>query len=121
MSQAQALAEKQEISWFWEEVDGGVRRTLTPEQRTAIEAAVRKSSAHAQPADVRLHLGKYFVRIIAGKERRSPDRLKEDLKNNPIFARKNTAVIAVFWALLLLSTLYALAFAANLAVRFIFA
>lgn len=121
MSQTQALTEKQEISWFWEEVDGGVRQTLTPEQRTAIEAAVKKSSAQAQPADLRLHLGKYFVRVIAGKERRNRERLKEDLKNNPVFASKNTAVIAVFWVLLLLSTLYTLAFVANFASRFIFA
>jgi hypothetical protein len=120
MSESQAVADTQEMNWFWKELGADVSDTLTVSQRAAIEEVVKKSTAQAQPADVRLHLGKYYVRIIAGKERRSADRLKEDLKNNPIFASKNAAVIAVFWTLLLFATLYAGAFVVNFAQRFIF-
>ncbi len=120
MQKNQALAEKQEISWFWEEVDAEIRGALTPQQRVAIEEAVQKSAANAETADFRLHLGKFFVRIIAGKERRSPERLKRDLENNPVFAKKNRGVIAVFWALMFCTTLYVLAFMTNFVIQFFF-
>ncbi|PQA87526.1 hypothetical protein [Hyphococcus luteus] len=108
MSESQVSTGNQEITWFWEEVEADVRETLTPQQRVAIENAVKNSSSHAQPADVRLYLGKYFVRIIAGKERRNKKRLKQDLKDNPVFARKNTPVIVFYWIVMFLATLYIL-------------
>ena len=114
MSQSQTLTRTQDIHWFWDEMDGDVRSTLTPEQRIAIEEAVKKTAAQTQPADLRLYLGKYFVRIIAGKERRNAERQKQDLKNNPIFTAKNAPVIAIFWVLMLFTTLYGLALILNL-------
>ena len=120
MSESQALAGDEEISWFWEEVESDVRSTLTPTQRIAIEEAVRKSTSQSHPADVRLYLGKYFVRIIAGKERRNRDRLKKDLKRNPIFTGKNTPIIIVFWTLLFCSTVYVLAMMTNIFEGFLF-
>ena len=67
MSESQAVVGTQEMNWFWKELGADVSDTLTASQRTAIEQVVKKSTAQAQPADVRLHLGKYYVRIIAGK------------------------------------------------------
>ena len=114
MSQSQPLISEREITWFWEDMDAEVRGTLTPAQRVAIENAVKKTSSYGDPADLRLHFGGYFVRILAGKERRNPERLKQDRKNNPIFSGKNAAVIAVFWIMTLRSTLYIGAFALNI-------
>lgn len=105
MSESQAIAGDEEISWFWEEVESDVKATLSPAQRTAIEDAVRKSAAQSQPADLRLHLGKYFVRIIAGKERRNRKRLKQDQKSNPILTGRNIpllVLLSVLWGLALL-------------------
>ena len=110
MSDSQALSGEEEISWFWEEVEGDVKATLTAAQRIAIEDAVRKSTAQSQPADVRLYLGKYFVRIVAGKERRNRERLKQDLKDNPVFALKNIPLLAVVSVLWILAVLYIVMF-----------
>ena len=101
-------------------MESDVRSTLTPEQRIAIEQAVKNTTAQSQPADFRLYLGKYFVRIIAGKERRSQKRQDQDLKENPLFTRKNAPVIAVFWMLLFFSTVYVLALMTNVFERFMF-
>ena len=120
MSENQALSGEEEISWFWEEVEGDVKATLSAAQRIAIEDAVRKSTSQSHPADLRLYLGKYFVRIIAGKERRNRSRLKKDLKRNPIFTGKNAPIIIVFWALLFCSTVYVLALVTNIFEGFLF-
>lgn len=121
MSESEAVLGNQETHWFWKEAGADIRDALTSEQQTAVENAVKRSLASSQPADIRLHLGKYFVRITAGKERRNRERLKEDLKNNPIFTKKNAPLIAILWALSLLATLYIMAFIANVLARFVFA
>lgn len=120
MSESEATVRKQAVNWFWSDVGADVKDALTTEQRSAIEQAVTRSAANAQPADVRLHLGKYFVRITAGKERRNRERLKQDLIDNPIFASKNAPLIAIFWTLTLFSTLYVVAFIVNALSRFVF-
>lgn len=120
MSEQQIAVGAQEINWFWRDVGVDVKDALTSEQRAAIEGAVKRSAESSQPADIRLHLGKYFVRITAGRERRNRDRLKQDLANNPIFTAKNVPLIAIFWTLVLLATLYAMAFFANVLSRFVF-
>ena len=120
MSEAQIAADDQTAHWFWRDVAADVREALTPEQRSSIEAAAERSAAARTPADLRFHLGKYFVRITAGKERRNPGRLKQELADNPTFARKNVPLIAILWALVFLSTLYAMAFLVNIAVWLLF-
>jgi len=110
MSESHAVSGDEEINWFWEEMEGDVLATLTADQRIAIENAVRKSAAHTQPADMRIYLGKYFIRIIAGKERRNKARQKQDLKNNPFFASKNIPVLIIFSIFWIPSVLYIVAF-----------
>lgn len=119
MSDGHAAAGDCGMRWFWKNVGADVANALTAEQRTAIEEGVRKSSASARPADIKLHLGKYFVRITAGKERRNKERLKQDLIENPIFTKKNAPLIAVLWGLSLLASLYILAFMVNAFERFV--
>jgi hypothetical protein len=113
MSESQLAISAQETNWFWKEVSADVREKLTDEQRRAIEDAINSRITDAQQADMRLHVGKYFLRIIAGEERRNPVRLKEERANNPIFVSKNLPLIIIYWFLMLFSTLYALAFIVN--------
>ncbi|WP_375202639.1 hypothetical protein [Hyphococcus sp.] len=120
MSESQALPNDEEISWFWEEMEADVRATLSPEQRIAIEKAMAKSADESRPADLRLYLGKYFIRIIAGKERRNKKRLRQDLKKNPVFAKRNLPVAILFWTLWVFSVLYVLAFISTLVESFLF-
>jgi len=107
MSERQAAIGAQEISWFWEGMENDVRETLTKEQRIAIEHAVRSSAATPRHSDLRLHFGKYFVRITAGRERRSPERVQKDIEDYPVFAKRNYSVLAILWTLMLLSMMYA--------------
>ncbi|WP_428408867.1 hypothetical protein [Hyphococcus sp.] len=109
MSESQAVSGEEEISWFWEGMEADIRASLTAEQRIAIEKAMAKSSKDSGPADIRLHLGSYFIRIIAGRERRNKKRLKQDLKNNPLFAWKNIPVLLVFTGAWVLSMVYIIA------------
>lgn len=99
----------QNLHWFWDSVGDDVHQTLTTEQARSIEDAVNRTTTRANHSDVQLHIGKYFIRIIAGKERRSPSRLKMDQANNPIFAKKNIPVIATYWVIMLLATLCTIA------------
>ena len=110
MSDSQAISGSEEISWFWDTVDTDISATLTPEQKKAIAGAVIKSKAKDAPGDLRLHLGGYFIRIVAGKERRNRERLKQDLKDNPVFALKNIPLLAVVSVLWILAVLYIVMF-----------
>ncbi|WP_375206340.1 hypothetical protein [Hyphococcus sp.] len=120
MSESQAISGEEEISWFWEGMEADVRATLTAEQRIAIEKAMAKSGKKSGPADIRLHLGDYFIRIVAGKERRNKKRLKQDLKNNPLFAWKNVPILLVFTASWILSMVYIVAVISSVVQRFFF-
>ena len=114
MAGSQAPSGDQTMHWFWKDVGDEVADALTAEQRNAIELGLKKSAADGRPADIRLHLGKYFVRIIAGKERRGKKRLEHDRSENPVFTLKNAPLIALLWGLSLLVTLYALTFIVSL-------
>ncbi len=107
MSKSEVTLPNQGLSWFWKEVTPDVRAALSEEQQKTIEAVVTRNTANAEHADLQLHLGKYYVRVLAGKERRNPVRIQKDIAENPIFVKKNYFVIAIYWVLMFFTVLYA--------------
>lgn len=83
--------------WFWRVLGGDVESTLTAKQKRAIENAVQRSSKAAQLSDIKLSFGKFFVRIISGKERRSRQRLLEERAQEPVIIARNLPIFVVFW------------------------
>ena len=106
MSDAQISLADQELSWFWDDVSSDVSTVLTAEQKKNIEAAVKRSAATTDHADLKLSLGRFYVRIVAGKERRGHDRIEKEGGANPVFAKKNLLVIGIYWILMLFAILY---------------
>ena len=92
MSNNQTSTANEPVSFFWSEGE-------TKDDITQGGDAAEKTAAGSRPADLRLHFGSFFVRIIAGKERRSPQRLKKERKENPAFTLRNLPLILAVWLL----------------------
>ncbi len=92
-----AVALTGQTLWFWRVLGDDVESTLTVEQKWAIENAVQRSSTTVQPVDVKLSFGKFFVRIISGKERRSRQRLLDERAQQPVIIARNLPIFVVFW------------------------
>ncbi len=52
-------------------------------------------------ADIRLCFGKYFLVLIAGKERRDLDRLTAEREARPVFVAKNIPLLIMIWGSLI--------------------
>ncbi len=100
-------AESDETIAFWNNVDPSVTKDLNEFQKDAIFEAVRRRSADAHSADVRLSAFGYFLVVLFGKERRSKDRLREERRRRPVVTTNNLVMIIVLWGSLLF-TLYSL-------------
>ncbi len=48
-------------------------------------------------ADIRLSLGWFYLVIFFGKERRSPERVREERKEHPVLTLKNAPVLIFIW------------------------
>lgn len=88
-----------------------VRRSFTPAQATTVSSAVQVSRRH--PVDLRLTLpvpGRpVFFSIVAGRERRSNDRLSSERRQHPLHTLGN-----IVFMLSSLTGFYALALVAVL-------
>ncbi|MEE2691493.1 MAG: hypothetical protein VX640_08140 [Pseudomonadota bacterium] len=102
MSQNHISLANEPGGFFWS--GGGAKSLITHEGVATGEAA--KPATGSRPADLRLHFGNYFVRIIAGKERRSPDRIRKERKENPAFTLRNLPLILAIWLLSSCALLY---------------
>jgi len=88
-----------------------IRQSFTPEQVTAVSTAVQPSSRH--PVDLRLTLplpGRpVFFSIVAGRERRSGDRLATERRQHPLHTFGNVVFmfssLTGFYALALVAVL----------------
>ncbi len=86
---------------------------LTAEQKTAIAQAVGEKPWQQHPVDIRgtlrLPLGPFYIRLIAGRERRSAARLTLDRAVSPMRTARNlTFIIAgalMFYGVALASVL----------------
>lgn len=85
-------------SWLLERLPPEVRARLTPEMSTAIADAAAQGGAEHN-VDIRLSLPlpfrRFYLAILAGEERRSPERRDADRRRNLIRAANILFVIAV--------------------------
>jgi hypothetical protein len=100
-------AETDETMTFWNDVDPSVVTDLNTHQKDAILDAVRRRGNQRHAADIRLSLFGFFLVVLFGRERRSPDRLKSERARRPVITFNNLLLIAVLWGSLIY-TLYSL-------------
>lgn len=100
-------AETEDSHPFWNDVDPKVVTDLNTHQKDAIITAVRRRGNERHAADIRLSLFGFFLVILFGRERRSPDRLKRERERRPVVTFNNLLLIVVLWGSLIY-TLYSL-------------
>lgn len=93
--------------WFWSAVGDDVYDSLSDTQRESVNRVAGARFSDTFPADVRLSFGNYFLTILAGRERRSSDRLRAERVQRPVFVARNLPVIVAIWGSLIF-TLYSL-------------
>ena len=84
---------------LFDRLPGYIYSGLTAEQKTEIAKAASESPWRQQPIDIRLTLrmpfGPYYLRLVAGQERRNESRLRLERTVQPLrTARNMTFVIA---------------------------
>ena len=79
-------------------IEPRVRETLTPEQVAAIRKAAEHNPWQGHPIDIRFTLpllfGRYYVTLVAGRERRSNARLATERQAHPLILPGNVLFIA---------------------------
>ncbi len=79
-------------------IEPRIRETLTPEQEAAIRAAAERNPWQGHPVDIRFTLpllfGRYYVTLVAGRERRSSSRLAAERQAHPLILMGNVMFIA---------------------------
>ncbi len=78
-----------------------ILETFTPEQRAALWGAAKPITWRHHPIDIRISLpllrARLFVAVVAGGERRSPDRRRRDSRTHPFFTATNLVfLVAMF-------------------------
>lgn len=81
---------------FWREINTDIAGSLSDEQRGEIERVLELSSVPGgrELSDLRLSCKWFFVRLVWGPEKRSPDRIKHEQKTHPAMARRNAPMLA---------------------------
>lgn len=91
--------------WLLDRLPDNIRAQLTPEAMTAIaEAAARNGGPH--PVDIRLSLPlpfrRFYLAVLAGGERRSPERIDAERRRRRLIRAANilfiVAVAVLFYA-----------------------
>jgi hypothetical protein len=78
-----------------------VLETFTPEQRAALWGAARPSTWRYHPIDIRISLPflgmRWFLTVVSGVERRSPNRRRRDSRTHPFLTISNIIFLAVMF------------------------
>ena len=84
-------------------IDAEVRESLTPAQLAAVRDAARFVNWDQHPVDLRLSLplpfGRFFVALVAGRERRAAARRAVEGTHHPVMTPANLAFCVMFFAL----------------------
>jgi len=82
---------------LFDRLPGHIYSGLTAEQKTAIATAASESPWRQQPIDIRctlrLPFGPYYVRLVAGQERRNGTRLRLERTAQPLRTARNMTFI----------------------------
>ena len=83
-----------ELSRVLARMPRGIRDGFTPEQLTALEAALDGRYTEHPPVDIRITLfGWAYLVILGGRERRRPERQVEERKRHPLRTPGNIAFL----------------------------
>lgn len=78
-------------------IDPDIRSSLTEEQEDAIRAAACHDEWQSHPIDIRLSLpllvGRFYLTLVAGQERRHPARLAKDRIEHPLGGTGNVIAL----------------------------
>ena len=73
---------------LFQDIEPGVRASLSPEQESAIRSAAGRNPWGTHPIDIRITLplpmGRYFLAFVAGPDKRSAARRDLDRKLHPL-------------------------------------
>ena len=90
-------------------IDPAVRASLTNAQEGAIRTAARQDVWQSHPVDIRLAMpspfGRFYLALIAGRERRSTARLAVQRSHHALAGAGNLAVVGALTAMVALSGL----------------
>lgn len=87
------------LARFWGYMPEELTSELSADQRIAInDAIVRANPVHPGP-DIRLSFGPFFLRVLAGRERRSRERLIDERRKHPVFTRRNLPLLGITWGI----------------------
>lgn len=83
-----AVAEAVQANWLFERLPDRVMDTLTPAQKDALHQAVDDPSWKRPPVNIRFSVPfihrRFYVTIVSGKERRSPERRATERHKYPL-------------------------------------
>ena len=93
-------------------LEPAIRDSLTPEQQDGIRDAARRDSWDKHPVNIRMSLplpiGRCYLTLVAGRDRRSPTRREKDRSRHPLdtagnllFAAGTTVVLGALTLALL--------------------
>ena len=83
-------------SRFWSDFNSDLAQSLSAEQRSEIDRVLALGSPAVRPSaigDVRLSFYFFFLRIMWGREKRSPERLKHEQALYPAVTKRNMPAI----------------------------
>lgn len=85
---------------FWREFKTDVAATLSDEQRREIERVLRQPEpvGKSELGDIRLSFKWFFVRLVWGPEKRSPERIKQEQAMHPAMQPRNLPMLASLFA-----------------------
>jgi hypothetical protein len=87
------------LNRFWSVVPTDIAARLDDETRSALSDAVLTFEPKGQGADLRFSNRWFYLRIMAGPERRGAARRLWDKKFFPLLTRQNIGALVVLWSL----------------------
>jgi hypothetical protein len=80
--------EQPEVAGFFSRLPGHIAAGLTDEQRTAIEGAIVSHASARPPVNIRVSVPlpgwRFYLAVMAGKERRNAARRRADRQRHPL-------------------------------------
>jgi len=85
---------------FWNQFKPEVAGTLSDDQKQEIERVITETTetGSEELSDLRLSLKWFFIRLMWGPERRSPERIKQEQEMHPVMAPRNAPTLAALLA-----------------------
>ncbi|MGB0681373.1 MAG: hypothetical protein ACPGOV_01625 [Magnetovibrionaceae bacterium] len=102
-----------EVNWLLARLDPEVRKSLTPEQTAALEAASGTTDWSNHDLDIRLSVptpgGGRYLTLVGGRERRPRERRRNERNNRPLFTIGNIFFFFGLFTLMAFGTLILIA------------